>query len=147
MNQIFKSSLQLTKAILFAGIISFFALSCRTAELAVDDDLKNETETYAVKGRQGSQIGQVISFGDFKTSKVKRGWTSGYSIPFIVSFNGAKEKLSFQQFGTNGNAAEVALVSRFRETEYQPLQDHFSVSLKFKNYFAGSVKPVNSDEA
>ncbi|MCF0061152.1 hypothetical protein MUK70_18090 [Dyadobacter chenwenxiniae] len=147
MNQIFKSSLQLTKVFLFVGLISITAFSCRTAELAVDNDLKNESEIYSVKGRQGSQIGQVISFGNFKTSKVQRGWTSGYSIPFIVKFNGAKEKLSFQQLDLNGKTADVTLVSRFRETEYQPLQDHFSVSLKYKNYFAGAIKPLDSDEA
>jgi hypothetical protein len=121
--------------------------SCRTAELAVDDDLKNDTETYTVKGRQGSQIGQVITFGDFKTSKVQRGWTSGYSIPFIVKFNGAKEKLSFQQFDANGKTAEVALVSRFKETEYEPLKDYFSISLRYKNYFAGSVKITHQDSS
>lgn len=33
--------------------------------------LKNDAEIYLVKGRQGSQIGQVISFGNFKTSKVQ----------------------------------------------------------------------------
>lgn len=140
MNQTLKSVLLLTKTAFFALLFSVLLFSCRTAELAVDDGLKNETETYPVKGRQGSQIGQVISFGDFKTSKVKRGWTFGYSIPFIVKFNGAKEKISFQQFGANGTSAEVALVSRFKETEYQPLEDFFAVSLHYKNYFAGSVK-------
>ncbi|WP_138477288.1 hypothetical protein [Dyadobacter bucti] len=144
MKQILNSSLLLTKTTFSLLLFTVFLFSCRTAELAVDNDLKNETEIYSVKGRQGSQIGQVISFGDFKTSKVKRGWTFGYSIPFIVKFNGAKEKISFQQFGANGTSAEVALVSRFKETEYQPLEDFFAVSLHYKNYFAGSVK-LNND--
>ncbi|MCE7065514.1 hypothetical protein [Dyadobacter sp. CY326] len=146
MNQNFKSTLLYSKSLLFAAVISINAFSCRTAELAVNNDLKNDTEIYTVKGRQGSQIGQVISFGDFRTSKVKRGWTFGYSVPFIVKFNGAKEKLSFQQVAPNGKTAEVALVSRFKETEFSPLEDYFSVSLKYKNYFAGSVKPDNSHE-
>jgi hypothetical protein len=138
MKQNFKFAPAVAKAALFCVLM--YASSCRTAELAVDNDLKNETEVYAVKGRQGSQIGQVISFGDFKTSRVKRGWTFGYSIPFIVKFNGAKEKLSFQQFDPNGHTADVALVSRFKETEYASINDYFSISLKYKNYFAGSVK-------
>ncbi|KAA6430337.1 hypothetical protein FEM33_25350 [Dyadobacter flavalbus] len=98
-----------------------------------------------MKGRQGFQIGQTLSFGEYKTSKVKRGWTFSYAIPFIVKFQGAKEKLSFQQFGTNNKAADVALVSRFKETEFEPIKDYFSVALKYKNYFAGSIK-LNSDE-
>lgn len=128
------------KTILFSAIVPLSIYSCRTAELAVNNDLKNDTEIYAVKGKQGSQIGQVLSFGDFKTSKVKRGWTYGYSIPFIVKFQGAKEKLSFSQFGVNGNSAEVALVSKFRETDYEPVKDYFAISLKYKNYFAGGIK-------
>jgi hypothetical protein len=142
-----QSPISFIRTLFIAGTFSAMILSCRTAELAVHSDLKNETDTYLVKGRQGSQIGQVLSFGDFKTSKVKRGWISGYSIPFTVKFNGAKEKLSFQQFGVDGDVAEVALISRFKETEYAPLKDYFSVSLQYKNYFAGSVKPVNSDES
>ena len=110
----------------------------------MNHELKDDTEIYTVKGRQGLQIGQVISFGDFKTSKVKRGWTVGYSIPFIVRFQGAKEKLSFSQFGTNGNTAEVALVSRFKETDIEPVKDYFSVSLQYKNYFAGGIKLRNN---
>ena len=133
--------------ILFIAVISGSAVSCRTAELPIHDDLKSNIEVFEVKGKQGPQIGQTLSFGDFKTSKVKRGWTLGYSIPFIVRFQGAKEKLSFSQFTSNGNSAEVALVSKFRETEYAPAKDYFSVSLNYKNYFAGGIKLNNSDDS
>jgi len=146
MNQKIKSCYLAGKNLLFSTVVSISIFSCRTAELAVNNDLKNETETYNVKGRQGFQIGQVVSFGDFKTSKVKRGWTSGYSVPFIVKFQGAKEKLSFTQFGSNASSAEVTLVSRFKETEYQPIKEYFSISLKYKNYFAGSVKLTANQE-
>jgi hypothetical protein len=144
MKNKFPKSQVAARAILIAVTISVF--SCRTAELAVNNDLKNDTETYLVKGKQGFQVGQVLSFGDFTTGKVKRGWTFSYSIPFIVNFQGAKEKLCFQQFATNGNAADVALVSRFKETELKPVRDYFSVSLKYKNYMAGGVKLENSDD-
>jgi hypothetical protein len=147
MNQHFNSSLRTIKTFLFAGTLSFFLFSCRTAEVAVNNDLKNETEIYQVKGRQGFQVGQTISFGDFKTSKVKRGWTFGYSVPFIVRFNGAREKISFQQFGPGNSSADVALVSRFKETEYEPLKDYFSISLKYKNYFAGTLKVAGKEES
>ncbi|WP_031526138.1 hypothetical protein [Dyadobacter crusticola] len=147
MNQRFKSSLHFAKGLLFTAAFSISLFACRTAEVAVNNQLKTETETYQVKGRQGFQIGQVLSFGDYTTSKVKRGWTFSYSLPFIVKFNGAREKISFQQFGLNGASADVALVSRFKETEYEPLEDYFSISLKYKNYFAGTVKVAESDES
>ncbi|KQS33395.1 hypothetical protein [Dyadobacter sp. Leaf189] len=147
MNQRFKSSLHIVKGLLFTAAFSLLIFSCRTAEVAVNNQLKTDTETYQVKGRQGFQIGQVLSFGDYKTSKVKRGWTFSYSLPFIVKFNGAREKISFQQFGLNGTTADVALVSRFKESEYAPLEDYFSISLKYKNYFAGTVKIAESSES
>ena len=134
------------KTILFGTVVSASIFSCRTAELAVDNDLKNDTEMYSVKGRQGFQVGQTISFGDFNTSKVKRGWTFGYSIPFIVNFSGAKEKLSFRQFGENGNSADVAIISKFRETDIEPIKDYFSVSLSYKNYFAGGINLNSNNE-
>jgi hypothetical protein len=143
MDQRFKFSASLSKMALSGILLATF--SCRTAEVAVNRDLQSDTEIHEVKGRQGLQIGQVISFGDFKTNKIQRGWTFAYSVPFIVKFNGAKEKISFRQFGPNGQAADVALISRFKETELKPLEDFFSVSIKYKNYFAGSVKMVESD--
>lgn len=134
----------LLKRITLAVALLTSAFACKTAELAVDQGLQTETESYAVKGRQGSQIGQVLSFGGYRTDKVKRGWTFGYSLPFIVKFNGASEKISFTQFGPNGHAADVALISKFRETELAALEAFFSVSLKYKNYYAGTVKPLDA---
>ncbi|GGC02007.1 hypothetical protein GCM10011325_31340 [Dyadobacter sediminis] len=100
---------------------------------------------YDVKGKQGFQIGQTLSFGAYKTGKVKRGWTFNYAVPFIMKFNGAKQKLSFQQFGANNKTADIALVSRFKETEFEPIKDYFSIALQYKNYFAGTIK-LNSEE-
>ncbi|MCF0073037.1 hypothetical protein LZD49_21330 [Dyadobacter sp. CY261] len=140
MNAFFKTAPFIKMKIYITAILVGSMLACKTAELKVDQDLKNETEIYTVKGRQGSLIGQTLSFGTFKTNKIKRGWTFGYSIPFIVKFNGASEKISFTQFDANGLGADVALVSKFRETELSPLEDYFSISLKYKNFCAGSVK-------
>lgn len=146
MNKNFNYYFLAGKTILFSAFFTASLLSCRTAELAVDKSLKNDTETYEVKGRQGSQIGQVISFGAYKTTKVSRGWTFSYSIPFIVQFQGAKEKLSFSQFGPNSTSAEVALVSRFRENDIEPVKDYFSLSVKYQNYFAGAIRLSNNTD-
>ncbi|ACT92788.1 hypothetical protein [Dyadobacter fermentans] len=145
MNAPFQNQSFFSKTILFCCALAAILTGCKTAELQVDNDLRNETEAYQVKGRQGSQIGQVLTFGDFKTSKVKRGWTFGYSIPFLVKFNGASEKISFTQSDASGRAADVALVSKFRETELTQLETYFSVSLNYKNYCAGSVKMDDSN--
>lgn len=146
MRNTFNFYLYKGKAFLLYTCISVSIFSCRTAELAVNENLRNDTDAYSVKGLQGWQIGQVISFGDFKTNKVKRGWTSGYSIPFFVKFQGAKEKVSFSLSSADGKSADVAMVSKFKETEYEPVKEYFAVSLRYKNYFAGAIRLDNSEE-
>lgn len=123
---------------LLLALTTFFA--CRTAtDVVLDNDLKTNATALAVKGRQGWQIGQVISFGDYKTDRVKRGWTSGYKVPFIIQFAKAKEKLSYRQFGPAGLSAEVACVSKFESKEINLIGEFFAIPLQYENYFAGSV--------
>lgn len=62
------------------------------------------SSVYKARGKNGWQINQVISFGEYKTGKIKRGWTFSYDIPFILSFKGAKEKMDFQQLDYKGNS-------------------------------------------
>ena len=65
--------------------------SCATPNIVLDNRLAEKTTIMEAKGRQGWQIGQVIKFGDFETGKVKRSWITSYTLPFIVTFKGAKE--------------------------------------------------------
>jgi hypothetical protein len=112
-------------------------LACKTADITLDPSLK--AEAMPVKGRNGWQIGQVIAYGGYTTDKVRRGWTKGYDIPFIVRFQGAKEKLSFAQFGPGKERAEVSCVSKFKSTEIQLVKDFFGIPLDYQNFFAGNI--------
>lgn len=53
--------------------------SCNTPRLSVSDELKSSHDEYAVKGRQGILVKQRLSFGEYKTQRVKRSWTKGSS--------------------------------------------------------------------
>ncbi len=116
-------------------MVSLF--SCKPAEIAIDPTL--EAKAMPVKGRQGLQIGQIIRYGEFKTDKVRRGWTKSYDVPFVVRFRGAKEKLSFTQFGPDGQQAEIACISKFKSTEIMTVRDYFSVPIDIDNFFAGNI--------
>lgn len=122
-------------------IIALFALTglfaCRTPEIAIDPSFT--AEAMSVKGRNGLQIGQVIRYGEYTTGKVRRGWTKGYDVPFIVRFQGAKEKLSFTQFGPEQKEAEVACISKFKSTEIELVRDFFGIPLEYQNFFAGNI--------
>lgn len=123
-------------AIIFLTILIGFS-ACKTAEVSVSPTL--EAEAMEVKGRNGWQVGQVISYGDYRTDKVRRGWTKGYDLPFILHFQGASEKLSYTQYGPGDMQAEVACVSKFRSTELQFIREYFQIPLALKNFFAGTV--------
>ncbi len=120
---------------LLLALTSLF--SCKPAEIAIDPALN--TEGMTVKGRNGLQIGQVIRFGDYKTDKVRRGWTKSYDVPFVLRFRGAKEKLSFTQFGPNGQQAEVACISKFKSKELPLVSEYFTVPIELENFFAGNI--------
>lgn len=125
-------------SIIFA-LIALVTISCKSPNLVLSPNLSNETSVYEVKGRQGWQFNQVITYGDYTTSKVKRGWTSTYNVPFIVNFQGAKEKLSFTQYTPQGKSAEVFCVSKFKSSEIRLLNDFFSIPLEYENNFAGTI--------
>lgn len=122
-------------SIIVIALISI--MGCKPAELAYTSDMNHEA--MVVKGRQGKQIGQIIRYGEFTTDKVRRGWTKAYDLPFILRFQGAKEKISFTQFSPGGQEAAVACVSKFNAIELPLIKDYFSVPLNHKNFFAGTI--------
>jgi len=120
--------------------IIYILSSCTTPNIIVSDNLKTNTTVMDAKGRQGLQFNQVITFGDYSTSKVKRGWTAGYDVSFVTRFKGAKEKLNFIQF-TPEKRAYVLAVGKFKSTELELLNGFLSYAFQYENYFAGSIIP------
>ncbi|MCB0535371.1 MAG: hypothetical protein KDD14_24400, partial [Saprospiraceae bacterium] len=106
-----------TLVITLLALTGLFA--CRTADIVIDPALSANAVGMPVKGRNGWQIGQIIRYGEYTTDKVRRGWTKGYDVPFIVRFQGAKEKLSFAQFGPENMRVEVSCISKFKNVEIE----------------------------
>lgn len=67
-------------------------MGCSPA-MMINDTLVNDAQVLPVEGRQGWMIKQQLSFGPYQSEEVKRGWTFSYDIPFLLRFQGAKEKL------------------------------------------------------
>lgn len=124
-----------------AYIILFMLLlpACKTPQIYVAPELKDSSMVLPVKGRQGLQLGQKLSFGEFNTSKIKRGWTQGYDFPFMVRFQGVKEKFSFQLFNDKHQAADVYCAGKFRSMEIAGIGDYFDIVIREKNHFAGTI--------
>ena len=132
------------KPILIFALVALTGLfACHTPEVMIDPSL--DAVRMPVKGRNGLQIGQVIRYGEYTTGKVRRGWTKGYDIPFIVRFQKAQEKLSYTQFGPENLSAEVACVSKFKSTEIQLVRDFFGIPIDYSNFFAGNISIGSSN--
>jgi hypothetical protein len=118
----------------------------KAQKLILSPELADATEM-KVKGRQGWQFNQVIRFGEFSTSKVKRGWTKGYDLGFTLRFQKASEKLSYTQMTPEGKQAEVLAVSRFKSTEYELVRDFLSYPIEQEYTFAGTIIPADTSSS
>ena len=120
-------------------LTAFLALaSCSTPQMAVDQQLQAST-AMPVKGRQGWMVNQHLSFGEFTTGQVKRGWLKSYDIPFIVRFSGAKEKLAYDLADGEGNTAEVFCMGKLREQDLLLFNKYFDINLKWQDAFSGTI--------
>jgi hypothetical protein len=124
---------------LFIGLTLLVLVSCKTPDLLLSADLKSDNMSYEVKGRQGLLINQVISYGPYTTSKIKRGWTMSYDIPFILRFQGSKERLSFSQFTSDSLKANVFCVGKIKSSEYEIIDDIFGIPVNYENTFTGTI--------
>ena len=124
-------------------MILVLIVSCKTPDLVLSESLKENTSVFEVKGRQGWQFNQVLKYGDYSTSKIKRGWNLGYDFLFAIHFQGAKEKLNYTQKTPSGVEAQVFFIGKFRNVEIPLLDDFFAITLKYEDYFAGSIKNEN----
>lgn len=127
------------KKLVVLSVLLLTLSACADYNILLNQDMRDEAKMMPVKGRQGLRINQKVSFGEFYTNRVRRGWTTSYNIPFVLRFQGAHEKLSFSQFDANGNEAVVSAVGKFRSTELPILGGYFGIPLKYKHYFAGNI--------
>ncbi len=84
-------------------------------------------------------VKQRLSFGPYQTGSVKRGWTKGYNLPFILHFSGAKERLQFQISDEDGGAAEVFCLGKLTETDLSWFDEFFDINLRSKDIFSGTI--------
>lgn len=130
----------MTKYLLAPFLLSqLLFMSCKSHQLAVNTELRTNGQEIAVKGRQNLRFKQQLTFGEFSTSYIRRGWTSSYDLPFVVRFQGAQEKFSFTQFDGKGNRAEVYAVAKVKSVEMPNLLQHFGFEIPLQNVFAGTI--------
>ena len=100
------------------SITFFFAFaaitSCSTSNIAVSENLRQNSSVMDVKGNAGLLINQKISFGNFYTSPIKRGWTNRTELTVLgIRHEKAKQPIEFTQFGLNASSADIVGSSNF----------------------------------
>ncbi len=122
------------KRIFYIILAATFFTGCKPFKLAVSEDLKSAHDEYEVKGKDGIMIKQKLSFGEFKTTKVKRSWTKGssglkgigFGTPYqdnwvnIISTEYIRKKQTVNFSLTDGQlSSDVYCVSKFNSKDFQ----------------------------
>ena len=79
--------------IIISGIVISILASCTAAKISVPDQFSSEASKMHVKGLNGWMINQKLTFGNYQTSSVKRGWDFGSSFQHTKIFLKPEEML------------------------------------------------------
>ncbi len=148
-----------------ALLIGWFFVSCTAVKLPVPDTFSAEATKMPVKGLNGWMVGQRLSFGEYETSKVKRGWDFTASVQYtrfrispeeaiLKVFDISTDKATnyqrnrFQYTLTGGGLeAEIWATEKFRENQLvyksnNPYIGNASKTTRYEYSFAAAVVPL-----
>ena len=145
--------------------------SCTAAKVSVPDAFSSQATKMPVKGMNGWQVGQRLSFGNYATSKIKRGWDFTSSLQYTkfrirpeeallkvfdinTDNNINTQRNKFQYIIEDGNlVAEIYATEKFKEKQlvYKSNNPWIGNASKTKNYeyaFTAAIVPltVKNDE-
>jgi hypothetical protein len=155
--------------IIFFVIMLAFC-SCTAVKLSVPEQFRSQATKMNVKGLQGWQINQQLSFGPFQTSKIKRGWDFTYGMQH-TKFNLKPEEMvlrvlnvdvdkrsinqrnKFQYSIQDGNlVAEVYAMEKFSEKQLvyksnNPYIGNASKTNKYEYAFTAAILPLTAQNS
>ncbi len=149
-------------------IVALIALSsCTAAKVSVPPQLSNQSTKMQVKGINGWQINQKLTFGNYRTSTIKRGWDFSGGLQYtkfrlkpeeqlLKVFNidtdkkSLIEKNKFQYTIEDGNlVAEIFANERFTEKQLvyksnNPYIGNASKTQKYEYAFSAAILPLTA---
>lgn len=128
------------------SILIFFAFaaitSCSTSNIAVSENLRQNSSVMEVKGNAGLLINQKISFSNFYTSPIKRGWTNRTELTVLgIKHEKAKQPIEFTQFGLNASSADIVGSSNFDNNMFKLFKGLENYANNFWNGYFGVIIP------
>lgn len=142
--------------------------SCTAVKLSVPEQFSQQATKLPVKGLQGWMINQQLSFGEFQTSKIKRGWDFESSLQYtklrispeemllrVFDIETDKKSLSqknkFQYTIRDGQLeADVYATEKFTEKQlvYKSNNPYIGTASKTNKYeyaFTAAILPVSKE--
>ena len=142
-----------------------FLISCSTAKLSVPPSFSEKATKMTVKGINGWQINQKLNFGDYTTSKIKRGWDFSSSVSHTkfridaeeallkvfkvdIDKNTNTQKNKFQYTLVDGTQiTEIYATEKFKEKQLvyksnNPWIGNASKTNKYEYAFAAAILPL-----
>lgn len=117
------------------GHTSVYAQGVKIPEKLIDS-----STIIPVKGRYGIVINQVITYGDFKTSKIKKGWTTTSTFTSnAASVSKSSQKFSFTQFAPGHMEAQVSCLGELSQADIEIIKNLFTIGTDIKNCFTGNI--------
>ncbi len=153
---------------LVGGIVLVILVSCTAAKVSVPEQFSKEASRMPVKGLNGWMVNQQLSFGNYRTSEIKRGWDFGSSFQHtkmimkpeemllkVFEIDTDKRSLSqrnkFQYSIYDGRLeAAVFAAEKFHEKQlvYKSSNPWIGNASKTKNYeyaFSAGILPAGKD--
>lgn len=122
--------------------ITLLAVSCKTSDIKISNDLSNQSIPLQVKGNGGMLINQKISFGEFYTTPVKRGLTSrtNYNL-FGISREKAFQPVEFTLFSPGKLSADIVGSNHYNNNMFDLFKGIEQYADNFTNGFFGVIIP------
>ena len=143
--------------------------SCTPAKLSVPDQFSSQATKMPVKGINGWQVNQKLSFGDYTTSKIKRGWDFKASVQY-TKFHISPEEYLLKVFDINTDKntnyqrnrfqytiqqgeleAEIYATEKFKENQLvyksnNPWIGNASQTRHYEYAFTAAILPLNAEQ-
>ena len=125
-----------------AALIAAVMISCKTSNIAVSDNLKQNTSVMDVNGNAGLLINQKVSFGNYYTSPIKRGWTERTELELLgIKHSKAQQPIEFTQFSANNLSADIVGASNYNMNMFDLFKGLDNFINNYSNGFFGVIIP------
>lgn len=102
------------RSLIYSAIFLAFN-SCTAVKLSVPEQFSQQATKLPVKGLQGWMINQHLSFGEFQTSKIKRGWDFGSSLQY-TKLRISPEEMLLRVFDIETDKKSLSQKNKFQYT-------------------------------